>query len=71
MMKGDKVIIRDAKIEDKDAPLNREFLEQLNVEIEDIKYLGFQEVIGDEERENDAQVRMIAKIKTVGQYLFI
>ena len=45
--------------------LIRECLEEVNTEIGDIKYLGFQEVVGDE-IDSYAQVRMIAKIKKVG-----
>lgn len=43
--------------------LIRECLEEVNTEISDIKYVGYQEVIGDGEREPYAQVRMVAKIK--------
>lgn len=53
--------------EDISSTLIRECLEEVNTEIENIKYLGFQEVKGDRERESYAQVRMIARIKNIGE----
>ena len=45
--------------------LKREYLEELNIELEDIHYLGY--VLVEEKQERYAQVRMIAKIKNVGK----
>lgn len=53
--------------EDLSTTLIRESLEEVNTEISDIVYLGFQEVIGDGERQPYAQVRMIAKINKIGE----
>lgn len=52
---------------DKDfsATLKREYKEELNIELEDIYYLGY--LLVEEESEKYAQVRMIAKIKTIGE----
>ncbi len=47
--------------------LVRECLEEVNTEIKNIMYIGYQEVIGDGDRETYAQVRMIAKIKKMGK----
>lgn len=47
--------------------LIRECLEEVNTEISDIKYVGYQEVIGDGKREPYAQVRMVAKFKNMGE----
>ncbi len=47
--------------------LARECLEEVNTEIENIMYLGYQEVIGDGDKEPYAQVRMAAKIKNIGE----
>ena len=44
--------------------LKREYLEELNIEIRDIKYLGYLLVC--EGNEKYAQVRMIAKINKIG-----
>lgn len=44
--------------------LKREYLEELNIELEDIHYLGY--LLVEEEKEKYAQVRMIAKIKNIG-----
>jgi len=44
--------------------LKREYLEELNVLLEDIHYLGY--LLISEKQEQYAQVRMIAKIKRVG-----
>ena len=46
--------------------LKREYLEELNIEIEDIYYLGYLLVEGDA-KEKYAQVRMLAKIKNIGE----
>lgn len=43
--------------------LKREYLEELNIEIEDIYYLGY--LLVEENKENYAQVRMIGKIKEI------
>lgn len=43
--------------------LKREFMEELNVEIEDIFYLGY--LLVEEDNNQYAQVRMIAKIKKI------
>lgn len=56
--------INDEAIEE---TLVRECLEEVNVEIENIMYLGYQEVIGDGDKEPYAQVRMIARIKNMGE----
>lgn len=45
--------------------LKREYFEELNVEIEDIQYLGY--LLVEEDKEKYAQVRMIAKIKNIGR----
>lgn len=47
--------------------LARECLEEVNTEIENIVYLGYQEIIGDEDKDPYAQVRMIANIKNMGE----
>lgn len=44
--------------------LKREYLEELNMELSDIFYLGY--LLVEEEKEIFAQVRMIAKIKKIG-----
>lgn len=44
--------------------LKREYIEELNVEIEDVQYLGY--LLVEEDKEKYAQVRMIAKIKNIG-----
>ncbi len=44
--------------------LKREYIEELNIELEDIHYLGY--LLVEEKQEKYAQVRMIAKIKNVG-----
>ena len=56
--------INDEAIEE---TLVRECLEEVNAEIENIMYLGYQEVIGDGDKEPCAQVRMIARIKNMGE----
>ena len=45
--------------------LKREYLEELNVEIKDINYLGYL-LVEEDTKEKYAQVRMIAKIKNIG-----
>lgn len=50
---------------DYEATLKREYLEELNVMLENIFYLGYLKVI--EEDEVYAQVRMLAKIKSIGK----
>jgi len=45
--------------------LKREYLEELNIEIEDIQYLGY--LLVEENNEKYAQVRMIAKVKNIGE----
>ncbi len=45
--------------------LKREYIEELNVNIYDAQYLGY--LLVEENNEKYAQVRMIAKIKSVGQ----
>lgn len=47
--------------------LKREYLEELNVELENIHYLGYLQVT--ENQETYAQVRMIAKIKNIKESL--
>lgn len=44
--------------------LKREYIEELNIELEDIHYLGY--LLVEENDERYAQVRMIAKIKKIG-----
>ncbi len=44
--------------------LEREYLEELNITIEDVHYLGY--LLVEENSEQYAQVRMIAKIKNIG-----
>ena len=56
--------INDEAIEE---TLVRECLEEVNAEIENIMYLGYQEVIGDGDKKPYAQVRMIARIKNMGE----
>ena len=50
--------------ETREETLHREVLEEVNCEISDLHYLGYQEVHGD--GEPYAQLRYIAKIKKVG-----
>ncbi len=45
--------------------IKREFIEELNVEIEDISYLGYLQV--EEDNYKYAQVRMIAKVKKINE----
>ncbi len=46
--------------------LKREYLEELNIEIKDIYYLGYL-LVEEDSKEKYAQVRMIAKIKNIGE----
>ncbi len=46
--------------------LKREYLEELNIELEDIHYLGYL-LVEEDNREPYAQVRMIGKIKRIHQ----
>lgn len=45
--------------------LKREFMEEVNIELDDIKYLGYLEI--NEDNKKYAQVRMIARIKKVNE----
>ena len=45
--------------------LKREYIEELNVELEDCYYLGF--LLVEDNNEKYAQVRMIAKIKSINE----
>lgn len=45
--------------------LKREYLEEVNILLEDIHYLGY--LLVEEDNEKYAQVRMIAKIKGIGE----
>lgn len=45
--------------------LKREYIEELNIEIKDIYYLGYL-LVEEDSKERYAQVRMIAKIKNIG-----
>lgn len=56
--------IGDEAIED---TLIRECLEEVNTNIRDIRYVGYQEVIGDEGRDPYAQVRMVARFDQMGE----
>ncbi len=58
---GGKPELFDSSLEE---TLKREYLEELNIEIKDIYYLGY--LLVNEEKERYAQVRMIAKIKKIG-----
>lgn len=49
--------------EDYEQTLKREYIEELNVELEDCYYLGY--LLVEENDESYAQVRMIAKIKNI------
>lgn len=44
--------------------IKREFMEEINIELEEIYYLGY--LLVEENSEQYAQVRMIAKIKKIG-----
>lgn len=49
---------------DYEDTVKREYLEEINVELESVTYLGY--LLVEEEQEKYAQVRMIAKIKEIG-----
>lgn len=51
------------------ATLRRELVEEINTTIEDPIYLGYQEVDFENGTEPFAQVRMVAKIRTIGEPL--
>jgi len=65
---GNQYKLTGGKPEKKDTSLEktlqREYLEELNIMIEDIYYLGY--LLVEENNEKYAQVRMIAKIKKIG-----
>lgn len=61
---GGKPELNDKNFED---TLKREYLEELNVEVENIYYLGYQLVDEENNTPPYAQVRMIAKIKNIGE----
>lgn len=46
--------------------LKREFIEELNIELEDIHYLGYL-LVEENEKEPYAQVRMVGKIKAINE----
>lgn len=50
---------------DFEETLKREYLEEVNILLEDIHYLGY--LLVKEDNEKYAQVRMIAKIKEIGE----
>lgn len=50
---------------DFEETLKREYIEELNVELEDIHYLGY--LLLEDNNEKYAQIRMIAKIKNIGE----
>ena len=45
--------------------LKREYIEELNIELEDIYYLGY--LLVEENKEKYVQVRMIAKVKNINE----
>ena len=51
---------------DFEETLKREYIEELNIELEDINYLGYL-LVEEDNKEKYAQVRMIAKIKSIGE----
>ncbi len=59
---GGKPELSDANLND---TLKREYFEELNIEIKDIHYLGY--LLVEENGDKYAQVRMIAKIKKIGE----
>ena len=59
---GGKPEIKDLNLKE---TLKREYLEELNVELKDIYYLGF--LLVEENNEKYAQVRMIAKINKINK----
>ena len=62
---GGKPELYDNNLKD---TLKREYLEELNVEIKDINYLGYL-LVKEETGEKYAQVRMIARIKNIGNIM--
>ena len=59
---GGKPELDDANLEE---TLKREYIEELNVEIKDIYYLGYL-LVEDDTKNKYAQVRMIARVKSIG-----
>ncbi|MEE3344274.1 MAG: NUDIX domain-containing protein [Bacilli bacterium] len=53
------------KNESYEETLKREYIEELNVELEDCHYLGY--LLVEDNNEKYAQVRMIAKIKSINE----
>lgn len=51
---------------DFEETLKREYIEELNIELEDIHYLGYL-LVEDYNKEKYAQVRIIARIKSIGE----
>lgn len=51
---------------DFEETLKREYIEELNIELEDIHYLGYL-LVEEDNKEKYAQVRMIARIKSIGE----
>lgn len=51
---------------DFEETLKREYIEELNIELEGIHYLGYL-LVEEDNNEKYAQVRMIAKIKNIGE----
>lgn len=47
--------------------LQREFLEEVNIKLKDIHYLGYQQVDEDKGKQPYAQVRMIALVDEIGE----
>lgn len=68
-VENDKYKLTGGKPENIDASLEetlkREYLEELNIEIKDIHYLGY--LLVEENKEKYAQVRMIAKVSKIGE----
>lgn len=65
---SNKYKLTGGKPEEKDAnleeTLKREYIEELNIEIEEVYYLGY--LLVEENNEKYAQVRMIAKVNKIG-----
>ena len=59
---GGKPELFDSNLEE---TLKREYIEELNIEIKDIYYLGYL-LVEEDSKEKYAQVRMIARIKKIG-----
>ncbi len=51
---------------DFEETLKREYFEELNIELENIHYLGYL-LVEEDNNEKYAQIRMIAKIKNIGE----